>query len=505
MLVVDDEQRILSFLRVLLEEHGFAVATGETAEDALGVVSTRECAVAIVDKNLEGERSGLDVLREVSRLSPHTQVLIHTGYSSTESAVAALRAGAFDYLEKPIDNTLLIERVRRAYTAYEVLTQRDELWGNYETLFELVPGVVWFTTRDGVFRRIGSHGAQILGYEPEEIVGQDFRFLLPDDVDADAGRWAFIDPRSPRRPTERNVLRLKTKARGERLFEICVRSAYRTIDQRPVHTGTFAVAWDITDNMRALEDVRLGDKMEALGRMAGCVAQDFNNLLLAITSSLHLARMDLASDHPAQEDLNEISTAAYSAKALTERLLAFSRQKPVPHNPVATLAMMDSLRARLPAVVGDHVRVEVECPMDIGTIDAEEGELHQAVTQLALNAREAMPGGGVLRVRAGDVTIDGDLPLDAPAIAPGDYVLLAVADDGPGMPDHVREHALEPFFTTKEVGAGSGLGLTIVDSIVRKHGGYLWLASGAEGGTTVRIFLPRSRPTGDPGAPGPAA
>ncbi|HYW06529.1 MAG TPA: PAS domain S-box protein [Longimicrobium sp.] len=262
-------------------------------------------------------------------------------------------------------------------------------------------------------------------------------------------------------------------------------------------TSVLVVARDISERLRLEEQLRLAQRMEAVGRLAGGVAHDFNNLLTAIKGNADLLAMDIPHGSPMREDVAEIQGAAARAAELTRQLLAFGRGQvlqPRLLDPNAAItASIKILRRLLPR----NVEIETALDEDAGYVRADPTQLDQILLNLALNARDAMPDGGTVRLETGSVEILPGDPRPAYMLA-GEYVRICVTDSGHGMDDLTRERVFEPFFTTRGSGNGTGLGLSTVYGIVKQSGGYIWVESAPGNGTTFRILLPR---VGSPDAP----
>jgi two-component system, cell cycle sensor histidine kinase and response regulator CckA len=259
---------------------------------------------------------------------------------------------------------------------------------------------------------------------------------------------------------------------------------------------------DITER-RALQDQLLqAQKMEGIGRLAGGVAHDFNNLLTAILGYVEMAGHDLPAelpaDHPARQDLLEVAVAGERAAGLTRQLLAFaSRQIVAPVRLDVNALVADSLKM-LRRLLGDDIEMETSFGASLGTIEADPGQIQQLLVNLAVNARDAMPGGGRLLIETANETIDEEAARARPGAVAGPHVMLAVTDAGVGMGEEVQAHLFEPFFTTKEMGKGTGLGLATCHGIVRQIGGHIAVYSELGRGTTFRIYLPRKAGPADP-------
>lgn len=253
---------------------------------------------------------------------------------------------------------------------------------------------------------------------------------------------------------------------------------------------------DITDRKQAeLAQARLGQahKMETVGRLAGGIAHDFNNLLTVINATADLVLSDLRERDAHYGHLQQIQQAGDRAATLTRQLLALSRQQivtPEVMNINALVANMDDMLRRL---IGEDVELQLELSSVLGSVNVDAGQMEQAVLNLVLNARDAMPDGGKLTITTTDINIsvDGAQAVEFPPAHPGPHVMLAVRDDGVGMDDATRQRVFEPFFTTKEHGRGTGLGLSMVYGAIKQNGGTLRVESVAGSGTTVALYLPR--------------
>lgn len=371
----------------------------------------------------------------------------------------------------------------------------------YRDLVENLDDVVYTVDPSGVITFVNSAVKRLFGYEPDELLGTPYTaFVHPDDVDAITD--AFRDLLANRLyPSEYRVVAKDGLTRW-------VRSRSRPVIEAGSVVAIRGVLSDVTERKSLEEQLRRSQRLEALGQLAGGVAHDFNNALQAIVGYLSLALREASPGTRLHDDLKEIERATSRAATLTRQLLAFGPRQSMEAKPHDLNDVVAGFLKMLRRVLGEHIELEFAPASAMPAVNVDPGQIEQAVLNLALNARDAMPAGGTLSIRTELVTVKPG-PRMPDEAREGRFVVVRVADTGTGMTEEVRNRAFEPFFTTEGEGTGTGLGLAMVYGIVKQHGGFVDLESEVGRGTTVSLFLPAletpaTREETAPSAPPPA-
>jgi len=257
-------------------------------------------------------------------------------------------------------------------------------------------------------------------------------------------------------------------------------------------------ARDVTERRSLERQLLQAQKMEAVGRLAGGIAHDFNNVLTAILGYVDLLLDGLPTLSPLRPDIQEIRTAAERAAGLTRQLLAFSRKQVLQMRTLDLNELLTDIDKLLRRLLREDIDMVTKLDPRLGAVRADSGQLEQVVVNLAVNARDAMPGGGRLTIETRNAELDEAYTREHVPVRPGRYVMFALSDTGTGMSPETMAHLFEPFFTTKEAGKGTGLGLATVYGIVTQSGGYVWCYSELGHGTTFKVYLPRVDEPVDP-------
>lgn len=255
--------------------------------------------------------------------------------------------------------------------------------------------------------------------------------------------------------------------------------------------GSILYGVDISDRKQLEEQLLQSQKMEAIGQLAGGVAHDFNNMLSVILGYSELIKSKLPAENPLLKDVLEIEKAAIHSRDITRQLLAFSRKQIISPKTIDLNSLITQTQKTLSRLIGEDIHLRFLPGKNLGEVRFDPSQMDQILVNLAVNARDAMPDGGMLTIETANIYLDEDYCRLHIECRPGRYVLMMMSDDGIGMEKQVLSHIFEPFFTTKEVGKGTGLGLATVYGIVRQNGGYIEVYSELGQGTTFKIYIPR--------------
>jgi PAS domain S-box-containing protein len=391
---------------------------------------------------------------------------------------------AFNQMVERVDRSTndLAARAAQLETSNKELNESE---AKYRSLFEHLPDGI-LVHRDNRILFANPAALRLLGVASlEELSGRSMlEFIAPADRDTVKGRIAKLNAAETLPTAE---LRLQRADRRIAIVEATSMSL-----RVNGHAAVQTILHDVSERRLLEEQFRQSQKMDAVGRLAGGVAHDFNNLLTVIQAHAEFALSGTDSEEERRRDIEEIKKTAENAARLTRQLLTFSRKQAVTP---ANLDLNDAIAGMLGMVkrlIGDNIEVVTVAGKDLSSIWADPGQIQQVLLNLAVNARDAMPDGGVLRFETANIHMgEGYVGAASAAIPPGDYVMLAVQDTGIGMTEEIRSRVFEPFFTTKQPGQGTGLGLSTVYGIVKQAGGHIWVYSEPGMGTAFKVFFPQ--------------
>jgi two-component system cell cycle sensor histidine kinase/response regulator CckA len=482
ILVVDDDAQMLRTITDILRLRGYSSVIAGTGREALEV--TRDMvdapAVALVDLQLP-DMDGIELIGRLREIAALTEVVILTGNASVDSAVRALREDTNDYLLKPVQPDHLVGTIERAGERWQRRRAEVGMRESEERLH-----LIFDHVSDALF--IADDSGRILDANPAAcaLSSQSLTKLRTLTM-------AQVIPESARMVGGHSL-----NGAGDDPDFSRFESAEGEIDGRvlDVRSATFApgvrvyTVRDLTRQRKLENQLLQAQKMEAVGQLAGGVAHDFNNLLTVIMSYSSLLLTDDDTADSVKGDIQEISNAAERAASLTRQLLAFSRKQVLQMRAVNVNAIVTNVEKMLHRLIGEDISLTTRLDPDLALISADPGQLEQVLLNLAVNARDAMPGGGNLTITTDNAVLSDEHGERHLGASPGKYVMLAVADTGAGMTKEVQRRLFEPFYTTKGPGKGTGLGLATVHGIVKQSGGDVYVYSELGHGTTFKVYFP---------------
>ena len=351
----------------------------------------------------------------------------------------------------------------------------------YRVLAENAEDHIFVISRDDTIEFVNAAAARQHRRVPSDLMGRKRTEIFPPDVAERQGqnlRRVF--------ETGRPVYVEARTMYGER--EVWLSTWLAPVTDPDGHVkAVLGVSRDLTERKRAEDETRTAQKLEALGRLAGGIAHDFNNNLTAILGYVDLLIDRVDPRESIARDLTEVRRAAERSAGLVRRLLAFGRRQVLQTKPVDLHAVITTVAPMLERLLGEHVKVDVLGTPGVRAVNGDASELEQVIINLALNARDAMPGGGTLTIETANAEPSPD---QRAAMGPGPYVLMRISDTGDGMSAQVRDQIFDPFFTTKPAGKGTGLGLSAVYGIIKQLNGFVWVDSEPGAGSTFYVYLP---------------
>jgi two-component system cell cycle sensor histidine kinase/response regulator CckA len=394
---------------------------------------------------------------------------IHTGLGSSE--------------------TIILDGIPCALSVINDITERKRAEEDRDRFFTVSLDMLCLMNFSGYFKRLNPAWEKTLGYTNEELMSRSYiHFVHPDDRE--------------------RTLELGTRIKeGENIqaFEnryVCKNGSIKwllwSVTPYPEQQLIYAVAHDITERKRAEEEwrkaeenLRQAQKMDAIGRLAGGVAHDFNNLMTAVIGYSEMALRKAEPGSLISNDILEIKKAGERAASLTSQLLAFGRKQMLQPKILNFNSVLENINKMLRRLIGEHIEIAVIPDPQLGLVKADPGQIEQVIVNLVVNARDAMPDGGKLTLETANVHISDEYAFNQLEVTPGHYVMFAMTDTGCGMDMKTLAKIFEPFYTTKEFGKGTGLGLSMVYGIIKQSGGHIAVYSEPGVGTTIKLYLPR--------------
>lgn len=517
ILIADDNADMRNYIRRLLGTR-WRVETVPDGRAALAAIRARKPDLILTDVMMPG-MDGFELLRELrsDQTLRDLPVITLSARAGEEAHVEGLGAGADDYLTKPFSARELVARVNAnlemARLWRDATRDLRESEVRFRNMADHAPVMMWMTDPTGSLTYLNRLWSEFTGQTPEHALGFGaWEALHPEDRPESEGifftanaaheqfriecrlrrrdgvyRWA-LNAASPRFGDDGaflgyigSVIDITDRKEAEQILQ----QANEILEQR--------IAAAIAERAETEAQLRQAQKMEAIGKLTGGVAHDFNNVLQVIAGNLQLLTRDFVSNPRAEQRLHTAIAAISRGSKLASQLLAFGRRQPLAPKVINLGRLIRNIDDMLRRALGEGIEIETIIAGGLWNTFVDTVQVENALLNLAINSRDAMNGHGKLTIEAGNAFLDDAYVTRQADVTAGQYVMVAVTDTGCGIPPDLIEHVFEPFFTTKAEGQGTGLGLSMVYGFVKQSGGHTKIYSEPGQGTTVRLYLPRAR------------
>ncbi len=497
--IVDDEPRMRESLKTLIELKGYTVEIAQNGLEALQILSRNRFDLCLLDIHMP-EMDGFQLMEQIFKQQPDALLVMMTGQSSVETAIKALKKGAYDYLRKPFDDADLLKTIGNALAHKAIGQKLKRAKIEYKYMVENSPDLIYQLDTEGFFTFINSSVRKLLGYQPEDLIGKHYTDIIHEE-DRERSRWLFNERRTGDRATNETELRLLYKPDSEvntisgkfitvELKATGMYDEHKKDRNKKLLIGTYGVARDVSYRKQLEAHLYHSQKMEAIGTLAGGIAHDFNNLLMGIQgyTSLMLANMELNSKNYGR--LMNVEQHIQDGAELTRQLLGFAKDGKYDLKPT-DLNHLIKKTASMFGRTKKEIKMGVKLESNLWHTAVDQGQIKQVLLNLYVNAWQAMPDGGDITIATSNAVISAKAGKNI-GLKEGRYIKISVTDTGIGMSEEIQHRIFEPFFTTKERSRGTGLGLASAYGIIHNHRGAIKVISQEHYGTTFVVYLPAS-------------
>jgi len=509
ILVVDDERRIVDNISLYLKREGFQTTGAYDGDEAVKIFEQQKFDLVLLDVSMPG-MNGYEVMEHIFSIDEDVSVIIITGNASIESAIRALKIGAWDYLKKPFEYAELIKTVKNALSKKKLIADKKAVSARleasekqYEYMVNNSPDLIFTLDQNGCFTFVNHQFERVLGFSTKDLIGTGFEDIIHKGDLSKVDSLTRFEKYEPHINDGQNLnLRFKKANNKKSQYDPYQSFAFMELKTTPMHlpasdkkdefNGVYAVARDVTERVTLEDQLRQAQKMEAIGTLAGGIAHDFNNILMGIQGYASLVKVGFDRDSDEYKRLANIDEYVFSGAEMARQLLGFA-QKTCQETCLINLNYLLKMSAKMFGRTKKDILIEQYLDKDLWGTIVDEGQIKQVLMNLFVNAWHAMPDGGKIIIKSENIIVDKSIKDEFGLENTGTYAKVTVADTGTGIDDEVITRIFDPFFTTKKRGHGTGLGLATAYGIIKSHKGIFKVKSTLGKGSSFMFFLPAER------------
>jgi PAS domain S-box-containing protein len=509
ILIVDDEKRIVDNISLCLKREGFQTTGAYDGDEAVRIFEQGTFDLVLLDVSMPG-MNGYEVMEHIFAIDEDVLIVMITGNASVESAIRALKIGAWDYLKKPFEFANLIKTVKNALSQKKLIADKKAVSARleasekqYEYMVNNSPDLIFTLDQDGCFTFVNHQFERVLGFSGKDLIGTHFEDIIHDKDLLDAASLTRFEKYEQGINDGQDMnLRFKKAINEKTQYDPYNSFAFMELkatamhlpasDKRDEFNGVYATARDVTERATLEDQLRQAQKMEAIGTLAGGIAHDFNNILMGIQGYASLVKNGFDRDSNEYKMLGNIDDYVFSGAEMARQLLGFA-QKTGQETCLINLNYLLKMSAKMFGRTKKDILIEQYLDKKLWGTIVDEGQIKQVLMNLFVNAWHAMPDGGKIIIKSENVIVDESKKDEVGLENAGTYAKVTVTDTGTGMDDEIVTRIFDPFFTTKKRGQGTGLGLATAYGIIKGHKGIFKVETELGKGSSFIFFLPAKR------------